>query len=252
MSNITLGFILTIISGFTTLLGTIIIYIFPKKNNNIISASLAFASGVMISVSLIDLLPQSISFLKNSLYNFPSLIICLIFVLIGIILSYTIDKFLPESSNPDKQLYNIGIISMLAIILHNIPEGIATFMATNTTISLGLSLAIAISFHNIPEGISISVPIYYGTNNKRKAFKFVLISALSEPLGAFIAYSFIGFFINNFVMGILFSIIAGIMLHISCYELLPKSLDYHNKKLSLLFFLIGFLFMYIGHMMFSI
>ena len=74
-----------------------------------------------------------------------------------------IDYYLPDkpSISSDKKLYKVGFISMIAIILHNIPEGIATFVATNSDITLGISLAIAIAMHNIPEGISISVPIYY-------------------------------------------------------------------------------------------
>ena len=113
---------------------------------------------------------------------------------------------------------------MLAIIMHNIPEGIATFIATNTNISLGISLTIAIALHNIPEGISIAVPIYYSTKSRRKALLYTLISGLSEPLGALLAFLFLKPLMYNFVMGILMSMIAGIMTHIAFYELLPTSL----------------------------
>lgn len=136
---------------------------------------------------------------------------------------------------------------MLAIILHNIPEGMATFMASNKDKSLGIALTIAIALHNIPEGISISIPIFYATGSKLKAFSYTFISGLSELFGAFITYLFLQPYINDRVMGILFAIIAGIMMHISIYELLPTSLKYHKKKITLVFFIIGILFILINH-----
>ena len=138
---------------------------------------------------------------------------------------------------------------MLAIILHNIPEGMATFMASNTDISLGISLTIAIALHNIPEGISISVPIYYATNSKIKAISYTALSGLSELFGAIITYLFLKPFINDIIMGLLFSIIAGIMMHISVYELLPTSLRYKENSKTIIFFLVGVLFMYISSLL---
>ena len=140
---------------------------------------------------------------------------------------------------------------MLAIILHNIPEGMATFMAGNTDIKLGISLAIAIALHNIPEGISISVPIYYATNSKFKAILYTSLSGLSELFGAIITYLFLKPFINDTLMGLLFAMIAGIMLHISFSELIPTSLNYNNKKLTFTLFFIGILFIVINHFIFS-
>ena len=130
---------------------------------------------------------------------------------------------------------------MLAIIIHNIPEGIATFIATNSNVFLGFSLALAIALHNIPEGISISVPIYYATGNKKKALLYTLISALSEPIGAILAYLFLSKFINNTILGLLFSLIAGIMLQISFCELLPSSKKYNIS--TTFFFILGVLIM---------
>ena len=139
---------------------------------------------------------------------------------------------------------------MLAIIIHNIPEGIATFMATNSNIMLGISLTIAIALHNIPEGISISIPIYYATNSRFKAIFYTFISAISEPFGALLTYLFLSNFINDRIMGCLFGIIAGIMIHISLYELLPTANSYNKKGIMFLFFIIGVLFMIINHFVF--
>ena len=238
-----IAFILTTIAGLSTLIGTFIIFIKEKNKNNLIISSLSFASAVMISISILDLTVESINLLR---LNYNGLIVCsltFIFIIIGIIISMIIDYFLPSNINiNNNKLYKVGLITTFAVIFHNIPEGIATFMATNSNINLGLSLTIAIAMHNIPEGISIAVPIYYATKNKLLAFKYTLISALSEPFGALLTYLFLQKYITNNIMGYLFAIIAGIMLHISICELLKTALKYNNKKLVKLFFTIGILF----------
>lgn len=247
MNQVMYAFLITTLAGFSTMIGSIIIFK-KNKNLNVIITSLAFAAGVMICVSITDLIPESINLLKEYFYTFPMILIILIFVVVGIITSSTIDKYLPQNKDNNK-LYRIGIISMLAIIIHNIPEGIATFMASNTDIKLGISLAIAIAFHNIPEGISISVPIYYSTGSTFKALLYTFISGISELVGAIITYLFLRKLINPIFMGILFSVIAGIMLHISFYELIPASLNYKNQTRTIISCLIGVGVMLISHIL---
>lgn len=242
-------FLLTTIAGLSTMIGTFLIFISKKKNDFIILGSLSFAAAVMITVSFTDLIPESFSMLSMTFKTIPAVLILLIFLNIGIILSFSIDKYLPNTSN--EGLYRVGIISMIAIILHNIPEGIATFMAGNTDLSLGITLTIAIALHNIPEGISISVPIYYSTGSKFRALFYTFISGLSELLGAIVTYVFLRPFISDALMGFLFAIIAGIMLHIALTELLPTSLKYKNTKLTFIFILIGMTFMIISHLLFN-
>ena len=254
MSNFMYAFMLSTLAGLSTLIGFIPVLLHLKNEKTIILTSLAFASGVMICVSLTDLIPESFQLLTSIFKGFPALLFLLIFICIGVIASMLIDKFLPKNDNKtitNKKLYRLGLVSMLAIIMHNIPEGIATFLSSTTNSRLGLSLALAISFHNIPEGISIAIPIYFSTKSKRKAFFYTLLSGLSEPLGALIAYLFLANHINNFMMSIIFAIIAGIMMHISIYELLNESLQYKNKFLTFLFVVIGFLFMMVSHFLFS-
>lgn len=248
--NITLySFLLTFIAGFSTMIGAILIF-FKVKTNKIIIGSLSFAAGVMFSVSILDLIPESINLIKfNSYIKIP---LISIFMAIGMVLARIIDKYIPSIENePKNGLFRVGVISMLAIIIHNIPEGIATFMATNTDISLGISLTIAIALHNIPEGISIAVPIYYSTKSRGKALLYTLISGLSEPFGALLAFLFLKPFMNDFIMGILMSVIAGIMTYISLYELLPASLKYKNRKITYIFFIVGILLMTVNHFIFS-
>ena len=248
MSITLYSFLLTFIAGFSTMIGTILIF-FKEKTNRVVVASLSFASGVMLTVSILDLIPESITLLNYK--SIIEILIITVFMVLGSLLTRKIDKCIPEVDNNSKKgLYRIGIISMFAIIMHNIPEGIATFMTTSTNLSLGLSLTIAIALHNIPEGISIAVPIYYSTGNRKKALFYTLVSAISEPFGALLAFLFLKPFMNNLVMGLLMAVIAGIMSYISFFELLPKSLSYKNKSLSYIFFVIGIIFMAINHFLF--
>ena len=243
-----MAFVLTFIAGFSTMLGTIFIFIKSRNHDKIILSSLAFAAGVMIAVSITDLVPESISLLNDNLKGTSTIIISFLSVILGVIISMLIDYYLPDKPTynvKDKGLYKVGFISMIAIILHNIPEGIATFIATSSDIILGISLAIAIAMHNIPEGISISVPIYYSTNSKSKALLYTGVSALSEPFGAILAYLFLRNIMNDIILGILFSLIAGIMLQISFCELIPTARKYNYKKYFYLFFVIGIIFMLI-------
>ena len=241
MNNIVFSFIITFIAGFSTLLGFLLV--FKKKNKNIIISSLAFAAGIMLTVSLIDLLPESFKLLITTNSPFKTILISFVFVLIGMIISSIINKYIKV----DNKLFEVGILSMIVIILHNIPEGIITFVTATSDMKLGIILAIAITLHNIPEGISISVPIYYATNSKIKAFLYTFISALSEPFGAFITYLFLKNYVNNVNMGMLFSLIAGIMTYISIFELLPTSFSYKKKIITIVSFMIGVIFMLVTH-----
>lgn len=246
MNNTVFAFVLTILAGLSTMIGSLAIFIKKKNHNIIILSALAFAAGVMITVSITDLVPESIALLRENLSSISTILLCVLGMMLGVTLSMLIDYYLPDkpiNNSKDKSLFKVGIISMIAIILHNIPEGIATFVAANNDVSLGISLAIAIAMHNIPEGISISVPIYYSTGSKGKAILYTFVSALSEPFGALITFLFLKNFMNDLILGMLFSVIAGIMLQISFCELLPTARKYDNKKYLVIFFGLGVLFM---------
>ena len=244
-----LPFLLCLIAGLSTLLGSLFIFIKGNKEN-IIKLSLAFASGVMFSVSIFDLIPESLTMFQSTSKNSIFLNI-IVFIIIGLVIPLFIDKILPNKLNQNNKLYKLGIFTMIAIIIHNIPEGIATYISSETNIKLGIAITMAIAMHNIPEGISIAMPVYYATKNKKKAIGLTFLSGMSEPLGAVIAFLFLNPIINNTIMGGLFAIIAGIMTYISIIELLPSALQYKEKKKTILSFLIGILFMYVNHMLSS-
>lgn len=150
----------------------------------------------------------------------------------------------------DHKLMRMGLFTALAIGIHNFPEGLATFLAALKEPKLGIAIAVAIALHNIPEGISVSVPIYYATGNRKKAFIYSLLSGLAEPVGAGVGYLAIRYFmagddgaIPPEIMGILFGGVAGIMVYISLDELLPTSRAYGKGHDSLLGLVAGMLVM---------
>jgi ZIP family zinc transporter len=143
------------------------------------------------------------------------------------------------------KLLRMGLFTALAIAIHNFPEGLATFLAALEDPSVGTAIAIAIALHNIPEGMSVSVPIFYATGDRVKAFVYSALSGLAEPVGAVIAYLGMWFFLGSDsgvippqVMGVLFGGVAGVMVYISLDELLPTSRAY-GKGHDSLFGLLG-------------
>ncbi len=150
-----------------------------------------------------------------------------------------------DHSLRERKLMRMGLFTALAIAIHNFPEGLATFLAALQDPKLGVAIAVAVALHNIPEGVSVSVPIFYATGNRKKAFFYSVLSGLSEPLGAIIAYAALLLLVGgetgvipSQVMGILFGVVAGIMVYISLDELLPTSRAY-GKGHDSLFGLVG-------------
>ena len=149
----------------------------------------------------------------------------------------------PAQKGHHKRLLRMGLFTALAITIHNFPEGLATFLAALDDPSVGIAIAVAIALHNIPEGISVSVPIYYATGSRKRAFFYSVLSGLAEPVGAGIAYLILRLFVGGEmppqIMGILFAGVAGIMVYISLDELLPTSRAYGKGHDSLFGLLAG-------------
>ena len=148
------------------------------------------------------------------------------------------------------KLMRMGLFTALAIGIHNFPEGLATFLAALHDPGLGVAIAVAIALHNIPEGVSVSVPIFYATGDRRKAFFYSVLSGLAEPVGAGVAYLVIRLFVGGGtdavppeLMGVLFGGVAGIMVYISLDELLPTSRAYGKGHDSLLGLVAGMVVM---------
>ena len=144
-----------------------------------------------------------------------------------------------QVNNEDRKLMRMGMFTALAIAIHNFPEGIATFMAAIQSPALGIPIAIAIAIHNIPEGIAVSVPVYFATGNRKKAFWYSFSSGLAEPVGAMIGYLILMPFLNNLIFGYIFACVAGIMVFISLDELLPSAREYGRHHLSIYGLILG-------------
>ena len=237
-----LSFLITILAGFSKMIGVFPIYFRRKSQDVLIPICLSFAAGVMISISLFSLIPEAIEAVSQSFVLFPAILIVSIFIVIGILFSSVVDQKI-EKRFSNNQLYKLGLISVIALMFHNIPEGITTFISSNQDLRLGITLSIGIALHNIPEGISIAVPIYYATKNKKKAILLTFISGFSEFFGAILAYLFLAPIITSLGLGIILALAAGIMIHISIYELIPTAYQYSMYFKTSLAFLLGFIIM---------
>ena len=236
MSNFFVPFFITLLSGLSTVIGAFIIFIKTQNKEKIISFSLTISSSIMLFVSLFDLFPQAFKYINNYYQFIPTIMLIMVYAIVGgLIIDY-----ISNNNNKKEDLYKIGIVSTIALVIHNIPEGIITFISSTKNINIGISLAISIALHNIPEGMVIGVPIYYSTNSKKATFLYTIIAALSEPLGALISLLFIKT-INDYFYAVILSFTIGIMIYISLFELLRESLKMANKRILLIYYLFGIL-----------
>ena len=243
------AFFVSSVAGLSTMLGGIIILfkISNDKINKFIAFCLAFSISIMIGISITDLIPSSLFNILSNFSLLKGIIIISLSLLIGGIAVLIISKLLNNEIN---SLYKLGILSMVALMLHNFPEGIATFIGSMHDQSLGLKLSLAIMFHNIPEGIAIAVPIYYATNSKKKALFPTFLSGIAEPLGALLAYLFLKDYISNVMISVVLLFVAGIMITLAIQEMLPKASSYKENKFIYLGFIMGILLILINHFLF--
>lgn len=240
------AFLISLLAGSATLLGFFLIFFIKDESSKIISYSLAFSAGIMIYLSFMEILPKGINHLQkqgvSSIYGIISF-------LLGILLIIFIDKITsnyghhkPLEKN-NSNLNRLGLVFLILITVHNIPEGISVFSVAKEQIEMSYSLLFAIALHNLPEGIIISVPIYSATKSKLKTFGYTLIATLSEPLGGISGYYLMKSIFNDLTLGIIFCFISGIMIFLSTDQLLPearKNGDHHKVSY---FFIFGMIFM---------
>lgn len=249
IDQILIAFGLTLFAGLSTGIGSAIAFFAKRTNTKFLSISLGFSAGVMIYLSFVEIFPKAQEILSAELGSRGGYLMTILAFFSGMLLIAIIDKLVPAFENPhelkrveqmqdpekikNSKLYRMGMMSALAITIHNFPEGLATFLAAMQDIRLGLPIAIAIAIHNIPEGIAISVPIHHATGSKRKAFKYSFLSGLAEPVGALVGFFILMPFINQVVFGFLFASVAGIMVFISIDNLLPAAREYGEPHLSI-------------------
>ncbi|MDR0756575.1 MAG: zinc transporter ZupT [Tannerella sp.] len=246
--SIVIPLLLTLFAGLATVIGSLIAFLSSRTNRRLLSFSLGLSAGVMIFVSFVELYAEAQAVLMNSVGEKTGMWVTVASFFCGILVIGIIDRLVPSYENPhearaledmqaspsrDSKLMRMGVLTSLAIAIHNFPEGIATFMAAVENPALGVAIAIAIAIHNIPEGIAVSVPVYFATGDRRKAFWISFLSGIAEPVGALIAYLFLMRFMSPFLLGCTFAMVAGIMVFISLDELLPAAHEYGEHHVAI-------------------
>jgi len=246
------AFLVTLGAGLATAVGAAVGLFARHTNRQFLALALGFSAGVMIYVSFVEILPKAGDYITQGLSDMAGAVTtagAFLAGLAGMAVMYRVipDLEHPELTNPstklpgeeqpvllaDRMMFTAGLGVALAVTLHNFPEGMATFFLTLDDPQVGLSVALAIAIHNIPEGIAVVVPIYYATRNRSLAFGFGALSGLAEPLGAIIGYALLQPFITDYVLGVVFAAVAGIMVYISIDSLLPAARQYGNAQLAL-------------------
>lgn len=261
MEPILLAFLVTLGAGLATGIGSFLAFATKSTDKKFLSFMLGTSAGVMLYVSFVEIFQKavvSLSEAANSQETGYLLATCGFFG--GILFIALVDKFLDKDhGNPHeihsvkemddpaeqerKSLLRMGLFTALAIAIHNFPEGFATFLATIEDPALGIAIGLAIAIHNIPEGIAVSIPIYHATGSRLKAFWYSFSSGIVEPIGALLGYFILLQFFNDFVFGVVFAGVAGIMVFISLDQLLPTAQKYGYHHLSIYGLILGMLVM---------
>jgi ZIP family zinc transporter len=236
---VVLALVLTLFAGLATTVGSAIAFFAHRTNTRFLAMALGFSAGVMIYVSFAELLPAGADVLLKTMPGGGE-VAAVAALFGGVLLVAAIDRLVPLSYNPHEMrmveeenatpvaagspaLLRAGVLTAVAITVHNFPEGLATFMSSVEDLRLGLPVAIAVGIHNVPEGIAVSVPIYYATGSRRLAFMLSALSGLSEPLGALLGFALLAGFWSETVLGLSLAAVAGIMIFISFDVLLPSA-----------------------------
>lgn len=245
--EVLLSFGLTTVVGLTMGVGGILAFFINEKNKKFFSLSLSFAAGIMIYAAFMAILPEGMHHLEEHMGESGNFL-ALFGFFGGMVVIAIMEKWIHkhgghhghhghdeehhdhDHSENGEHLSNLGLMSAIAIAIHNLPEGLTIFTTGINDIGLAIPIALAVILHNIPLGIAISVPIYYSTGSKKKAFFYTFIVGMFQPLGALIGYFLFSNLETDLFFGVLFSVVAGIMIFISLDELLPssqKDTDHH-------------------------
>lgn len=253
--------LLTLIAGAATGIGGALVLFKKKISSNFLAGALGLSAGVMIFISLAELFPEAQAEMAaiGSSSHGKAYVLIAFFIGMGIIT--LIDFLVPEYENPheasglsleaqtpavdklshtdnQKALQRLGIMSAIAIAIHNFPEGIATFISALNDPQMGTGITFAIAIHNIPEGIAVAIPIYYATRSKSKALLLATLSGFSELIGALLCWAVTAIFGVELTSGgtifpLILAAVAGIMVYISLDELLPTAEKYGKHHIAI-------------------
>lgn len=260
MNGIISALLLTLIAGAATGIGGALVLFKKKISSDFLAGALGLSAGVMIFISLAEMFPESQEMIAGTgLTHGEAFVLVAFFVGMGLIT--LIDFAIPEYENPheapglsldsktaavgmleqtgnEKAMHRLGLLSALAIAVHNFPEGIATFIGALNDPEMGAGITFAIAIHNIPEGIAVAIPIYYATKSKGKALLYATLSGMSEVIGALLCLAVTAIFGIELTGGgpafpLVMSAVAGIMIYISLDELLPTAEKYGKHHIAI-------------------
>jgi len=245
--QILIPFLLTLAAGLATGIGSAIAFFVRRTNRRLLAFALGLSGGVMVYVSFVELFANARGMLEEIYGPQTGTLYTALSFFGGVLLSGVIDRLVPSVENPheahsaeemdrrpeDAKLMRMGMLTALAIAIHNFPEGIATFTTAYENTALGVAIAVAVAIHNIPEGVAVSIPIYYATGNRAKAFWLSFLSGMAEPVGALLAWAILMPVLTPTLTACLLAAVAGIMVFISLDELLPAAREYGEEHLAI-------------------
>lgn len=242
-----IGLIATLVLGIFIIFGAFIIHVFKNKDKFLL-VSLGMAFGVMMMLIFIELLPEVYEIFTSKWSILEAILIIVSLSLVGLFLLKFLDRFIPDHDDEDEEnhLIHIGIVSSIAIIIHNIIEGMAVYNTITTSLSLGIILSIGVGLHNIPLGMIISSTFYKSIKNMKKSNILIIVISLSTFIGGLIMALFN--FTNELAIGILLSITIGMLIYINIIEILPKLLKSEDKKTVLISTIVGIIVLFISHL----
>ncbi|AKH90102.1 MULTISPECIES: zinc transporter ZupT [Edwardsiella] len=226
--------LLTLLAGAATAVGALLAIIGRKPSNRVLAFSLGFAAGIMLLISLMEMLPAALA-----TPGMPPLLGYGMFIL-GLVGYFLLDRLLPHNHAHDmvplggaapRNLKRTALLLTLGISLHNFPEGIATYVTASADLELGMGIALAVAIHNIPEGLAVAGPVYAATGSRLRAFGWAGLSGVAEILGGVLAYAVLGPAISPIGMAAIMTLVAGIMVALSVDELMPlaREIDPQNN-----------------------
>jgi ZIP family zinc transporter len=253
-SAVLLAFTVTLFAGLATGIGSTIAFLSKTTNKAFFAISMGFSAGVMIYLSFAEILPKASKYIASEMEPAQASAVAAASLIGGMIFMAILDAVVPSGANPhentrvelmsepgvgtedegieQKRLLQMGLFVALAIAIHNFPEGLATFLLVLDDPQIGIAMAIAVAMHNIPEGIAVSVPVYFATKSKIKAFRLSFLSGLAEPAGAIIGYLILAPFLSDFLLGVIFAMVAGVMVFLAIDTLLPTARNSSRGHLS--------------------
>ncbi len=254
--NLSFAILLTTLAGLSTGIGSTIAFFIRTPKYSYLAVALGFSAGVMVYISFTELLGTAIEDVGFARANIAFFVGIGFIALIDILVPHEYEEervaTAPQNTTEEGQrevlglppqltvpsqatLMRSGVLIALGIAIHNFPEGLVTFCSAATgDVAFGIIIAVAIAIHNIPEGVAVSVPIFYATGNRRKAFTYSFLSGVAEPVGALIGYGILFSFLTPTLLSCMLAFVAGIMVFISLDEILPLAHRYGKEHLVLI------------------